>query len=340
MHNRPLLLATLTFAITAGGVALADDRPDAMILTASNAAANQLLVYSADGTLLRSLPTEGQGGVGGNAGGVSLGAHRVAVVNFGSSTVSIFNVDRDERALSLEAVLPTVGNPVSVAFGNDHLYVLTTTNVESHALSRGGVTPTPDGLVALVKGDGSAAQVGVLNRELIISEKANAIETVRLNRRGALTGSAAAVSNIPANVDAPFGLAARGDSAYVTIAHANEIALVRNDSVLTVTGSGTEKAPCWVALDGPFLFSANSPSKSVSRYLVHGRSIAQEVAVAAQFTGSPTDIAYAGGLLAVIDGAGGTSRVSVFNVDDDGNLALRAAVTLPSGAANGVAILR
>ena len=31
MHNRPLLLATLTFAITAGGVALADDRPDAMI---------------------------------------------------------------------------------------------------------------------------------------------------------------------------------------------------------------------------------------------------------------------------------------------------------------------
>ena len=64
------------------------------------------------------------------------------------------------------------------------------------------------------------------------------------------------------------------------------------------------------------------------------------MAVAAQFNGSPTDIAYAGGLLAVLDGASGTSRVSVFNVDDDGNLALRASVTLANGGANGIAILR
>jgi hypothetical protein len=340
MLNRSCLLATLSLAIASSGIALADDASHALILTASNTATNQLLVYSANGALLRTLSTQGQGGVGGNAGGVSIGAHHVAVVNFGSSTVSIFDVDGDERALSLAAVLPTVGSPVSVAFSSDHLYVLTTTNVESHALTRGGVTPIPDGLTALVKADGSAAQVGVLNREVIISEKGNVIETVKLNGRGALTGSAATVSNIPANVDAPFGLATRGNSAYVTIAHANEIALVRHDAVVTVTGSGTEKAPCWVALDGPYLFSANSPSKSLSRYLVHGQSITQEVAVAAQFNGAPTDIAYSGGLLAVIDGAGTTSHVSVFNVDDDGDLALRASVTLAGGSTNGVAILR
>ncbi|GAA0703535.1 hypothetical protein GCM10009429_34270 [Dyella marensis] len=74
----------------------------------------------------------------------------------------------------------------------------------------------------------------------------------------------------PANVNAPFGLATRGKDAYVTIAHANEISLVRDDSVCTVTGSGTQMAPCWVALDRSFLFSANSPSHSVFRYTVHG----------------------------------------------------------------------
>ncbi len=340
MFKRSFLVATLTLAVTSSSIALADDGSHALILTASNTAANQLLVYSANGALLRTLATEGQGGVGGNAGGVSIGAHHVAVVNFGSSTVSIFHVDRDERTLALSAVLPTVGSPVSVAFSADHLYVLTTTHVESHALTRHGVTPIPDGLTPLVKADGSAAQVGVLNREVVVSEKGNVIETVRLDGRGALTGFASTVSNIPANVDAPFGLATRGDSAYVTIAHANEIALVRHDAVVTVTGSGTEKAPCWVALDGPFLFSANSPSKSVSRYLVHGRSITQEVAVAAQFNGSPTDIAYSGGLLAVVDGAGSISHVSIFNVNDDGDLALRASATVASGSTNGVAILR
>jgi 6-phosphogluconolactonase (cycloisomerase 2 family) len=340
MLSRPILLATLSLSAASGGVALADDASHVLILTASNSAANQLLAYDANGTLVQSLATQGQGGVGGNAGGVSIGAGHVAVVNFGSSTVSVFDIDRDDRSLSLAAVLPTVGSPVSVAFSDDHLYVLTTTHVESHAVTRRGIAPAPDGLVSLVKADGSAAQVGVLNHEVIISEKANVIETVKLNGRGALAGSATTVANIPANVDAPFGLATRGDSAYVTIAHANEIALVRHDSVVTVTGSGTQKAPCWVALDGPYLFSANSPSKSVSRYLVHGQSITQEVAVAARFSGAPTDIAYAGGLLAVIDGAGTSSHVSVFNVDDDGNIAIRATVTLAGGSTNGVAILR
>jgi hypothetical protein len=47
----------------------------------------------------------------------------------------------------------------------------------------------------------------------------------------------------PANGNAPFGLATCGNDAYLTIAHANEISLMRNDAVLTVTGSGTQMAP-------------------------------------------------------------------------------------------------
>jgi hypothetical protein len=188
--------------------------------------------------------------------------------------------------------------------------------------------------------DGSAAQVGVVDNQLIITEKSNMIETVDLLPDGAVSGTPTKAQSIPSNVNTPFGLVTRGNNAYVTIAHANEISLVRNDMVLTVTGSGTQSAPCWLALVGPFLFSSNSPSMSVSRYAVYGQKIVQDAAVAAQLNGNPTDIASGGGLVAVIDGNGTASHLSIFSVDEDGNLTLlQPADTLASGA-NGVAIVR
>jgi len=310
----------------------------ALVLTASNATTNELLVLDTAGHLLLRLPTQGQGGVGGNAGGVAAAGGRVAVVNFGSSNVSVFDRDEDGRLFRLERVIPTSGSPVSVAFGHDHLYVLTTTGVESHRTGPWGVAPAADGQAALLHADGSAAQVGVLDGELVLSEKSNAIETVPLSG-GAVAGKAALVAAIPANVDAPFGLATRGDDAYVTIAHADEISLVRHDTVLTVTPSVTQHAPCWVALDGPFLFSANSPSRSVSRYAVYGQKIVQDAAVVAQFVGSPTDIAVRGGFAAVVDAAAGAARVSIFKVDEDGNFAPSGVAALGSAKVNGVAIV-
>jgi len=174
---------------------------------------------------------------------------------------------------------------------------------------------------------------------LVISEKSNAIETVNLDGQGAITGSTRLVANIPANVNAPFGLATRDNDAYVTIAHANEISLVRNNTVLTVTGSGTQSAPCWVTLDGPFLFSANSPSKSVSRYAVYGEKIIQDAAVVTTFNGNPTDITYRSDLAAVIDANGSVSHVSIFDVDEDGDFTLKGLATINSAATNGIAIV-
>ena len=304
----------------------------ALVLTASNATTNELLVLDTSGNVLRHIPTQGQAGV-------AAGRDRVAVVNFGSSNVSVFARDDGGRLFRLERVIPALGSPVSVAFGHDHLYVLTTTGVESHRAGTWGVAPDADGHAQLLHGDGSAAQVGVLDGELVFTEKSNAIETVRLAGGGAIAGQAALVAAIPANVDAPFGLATRGDDAYVTIAHADEISLVRHDTVLATTPSVTQHAPCWVALDGPFLFSANSPSKSVSRYAVYGQKIVQDAPVIAQFVGSPTDIAARDGFAAVIDSAAGLSRVSVFKVDEDGNFTPSGVAALGSVKANGVAIV-
>jgi len=331
--------AIATLLVAGAGSAFAGSADQALVVTTSNTAANQLLVFNSSGTLLKSIPTDGQGGVSGNAGGIAVSQGRIAVVNYGSGNVTVFQRDSNGEFYHVEQVVQALGSPVSVSFGHDHLYILTTTDVESHRLDASGVAPASDGAASLRHADGSAAQVGVLENELIVTEKSNAIETVALTSHGAVVGTTALVANIPSNVNAPFGLATRGNDAYVTIAHANEISLVRHDAVVTVTGSGTQSAPCWVALDGSYLFSANSPSKSVSRYFVHGRQITQEVAVAASFDGNPTDIAYHSGLAAVIDSNGTVSHVSVFGVDAEGNLTLRGMAMLNGKSTNGVAII-
>jgi hypothetical protein len=339
MKNRILGVGALL--LTMAAVANAHDADShTVIVTASNTATNQLLIYSSAGVLQDKIPTQGQGGVSGNAGGIAQNYDRLAVVNFGSGNVSVFVKDFERGTLRLETVIRSIASPVSVAFGEDHLYILTTTHVESHAIDRRGVSPNADGATALLLADGSAAQVGKVDGELIISEKSNDIESVQLNRVGAVAGKATLVGNIPTNVNAPFGLVTRGNDAYVTIAHANEISLVRNNEVLTVTGSGTQSSPCWLALDGPFMFSSNSPSETVSRYVVYGREIVQDSAVAATFNGDPTDIAYRGGLAAVVDANASVSHLSIFHVDEDGNLALQGLATINNIATNGVAIVR
>jgi hypothetical protein len=98
-------------------------------------------------------------------------------------------------------------------------------------------------------------------------------------------------------------------------------------------------APCWAALDGPFLFTANSPSHSVSRYAVYGQKIIQDAAVAATFNGNPTDITYRNGLAAVVDANGLVSHVSVFDVNGDGDFNLKSSATINNVATNGIAIV-
>jgi hypothetical protein len=315
-----------------------------LVVTTSNATSNQLLVYNTNAKLIQSIPTQGKGGVSGNAGGIAKDQNQLAVVNFGSNSVSLF--ERSGNGFSLRQVIPAASSPVSVAFGNNHLYILGTTKVESHSMFGFGVSSNPDGMAGLIEANGSAAQVGVLPGQLIITEKATnananvgTVETVSLRGDGAVNGSAVMVTNLPANPAAPFGLVTRGNDAYVTIAHSNEISLVRNGTVLTVTGSGTQNAPCWVALDGPFLFSSNSPSMTVSRYAVYGQKIVQDAAIVATFNGDPTDIAHGAGMVAVIDSPGTLSHLSIFNVDEDGNLMSMGVATINS-AANGVAIVR
>src|SRR6201997_2985646 len=164
IRKKSILLASLLVPLL--GAVTGVQAADPFVVTASNATANQLLVYSPSGKLLQTLSTNGAGGATGNAGGVQTSNGLVAVVNFGSRSVSIFQVGHD--GLSLTQVVPTVANPVSVTFGENHLYVLGATQVESHPIFGDVVSSNPDGVSTLLVADGSAAQVGVLTSQIIV----------------------------------------------------------------------------------------------------------------------------------------------------------------------------
>jgi hypothetical protein len=335
------IVFTTVGLLIAASATFAADRHRPVIVTASNGVNNQLLVFDTAGALIESVPTLGQGGAGANAGGIATSNEAIAVVNFGSQTVSLFS--RADAGFELRQVVPVGSQPVSVAFGKDHLYVLGTTTVESHRIGSGGVEDAPDGVVTLLVADGSAAQVGVVGDELLLTEKSGNIERVRL-RGGAVVETPATVG-LPAGAnDGPFGFATRGSNAYVTVANSDAVVVVKGGSVTDVAATGTpggsgQHSPCWAALIGPFLFTTNSPSHSISRLVAGGQHIALDAPVAAQTGGAPIDVAANGDLLAVVESNdGGVSHLTQFRIDEDGNLTQTISTPIASSA-NGVAIV-
>jgi hypothetical protein len=337
------LCVLATIALLAGATAMAKaDVGRTLVVTSSNTSANDLLVYDTAGSLVQTVATGGQGGVGGNAGGIATQKSTVAVVNFGSQSVSIFI--RQGSGFGLTEIVTAASSPVSVAFGKDHLYILGTTTVESHRLSGSTVDPGADGVVALARGDGSAAQVGVVGDQLVISEKSGAIEVADL-RGGPVVGPAVLVQ-IPAGSDTPFGLVTRGENGYVTIAHSDEISLIKNGQLVALTAIGSsfptgpgQQAPCWITLIGSYLFTSNSPSHSISRLVATGENIVLDEPVAARTGGAPTDIAAARQQLAVLESdANGQAHLTQFTIGDDGSL-VQIATTAIASPANGVGII-
>ena len=327
-------------ALLTAGILAAAERDGAVIVTSSNTADNRLLVYDTAGTLIQEVPTLGQGGAGGNAGGIASNNGTVAVVNFGSQTVSLFS--RGEAGFELRQTIPTSSQPVSVAFGKTHLYVLGTTTIESHLIGSDGVEANADGTAGLLIADGSAAQVGIAGEELIVTEKSGAIERVQL-RDDAVFGTPVAVPLSDGQSNTPFGLTTRGSNAYVTFAGSDTVGVVKNDrqtafAATGIPGGAGQHSPCWIAVVGPYLFTTNSPSRSVSRLIAGGANILLDDAVAAQTTLAPIDVAAEGDLLALVETGGGASLLTQFHIDEDGNLT-RTVSTPIASAANGIAIV-
>jgi hypothetical protein len=339
--------------LAAHGVTVtAEQRGSTLVVTMTNdATSNVVQVYdAATHALLQTLPTQGQGGVGGNARGVKqFNGELVAAVNNGSGTVAVYR--RQSGGLKFEKVVTTSSAPVSVDFGNGHMYVAGATTVDSFVIN-GSDVGALDGTASLqlagggLPPGGSTAQVAVLDdRRLLVTLKTDpdpgTVDIVALEG-AAVSGAIPTAVSAPAGTLTPFGFSVYPDgTALITLAHSNQDGLFRNGAFTTVIAAG-QAAPCWSTRVGKYVFTANTGSKTISRLIATGNNIFVDALVAANVTagGSPSDIDADRGVLGVLDRGAGQSHLSLFTYNAFGELtASGAPITLGAPAANGVAIV-
>jgi hypothetical protein len=342
-------VALCTFLIPAG--LNAQPRPgfghDPLLLTATNGATNYLAAVDAQTGEISYVPTGGSGGVSGNAGGVAVMGELAAVVNFGSSNVTILM--RQGNSMMPAGMIPTASQPVSVAFGNGHLVVLGATTLESFPVSGMHVSQSHDGMTSLILGDGSAGQVVTFDGGAMFSEKSGAVGMASFGIPGLVGPSVPVTLPAAPNNDTPLGMVGRGANVYITIAHSDLEALVVNGKIVSMAVGPTPfkdssgnltHAPCWNALSGQFLYSSDSPGEQLLRYLVSDSNIFYDKGAVAKLNGSPTDLDVTGQLLGVIDGGDGVnSDVSLFAIDPEGELTLRFSLKIASPI-NGAAFIQ
>lgn len=323
-------------------------RPLAVVMT-NDASANQIKVYDAiSHALLQTLSTNGKGGVGGNARGVRQDDGRlVAVANFGSGTVSIFKRVRDR--LQLTGTVATSSAPVSIDFGNDHMYVAGASTVDSFTMRHGEIgwldgTTTLELAGGGAPTAGSTAQVGVLDEEhLLVTLKTDptpgTVDVVRL-KHGAVVGTAPQAVSAPDGTLTPFGFSVYKDgTAFITLAHSSQDGLFRDGAFTSVVAAG-QAAPCWTTRVGKYVFTANTGSKTIGRAVSTGNNVFVDAPVAATIpSGAPADLDAAGGVMGVVDHATGAAHLTFLTYNRFGELTVSGTVDLGAANANGVAIV-
>ena len=323
-----------------GGLTLA-------VVMTNDPVSNQIKVYDAKTkVLLQTLSTQGKGGVAGNARGVKqYNGQLFAAVNNGSNTVTLYRRDGDR--LKFAGLVTTTSAPVSIDFGNHHMYVAGATTVDSFVLHRDNVG-WMDGTTGLelagggAPSNGSTAQVGVIDEDrLLVTLKTDpdpgTVDVVALHD-GAIAGAVPTVVSAPAGTLTPFGFSVYSDgTAVITLAHSSQDGLFRNGAFISVIGAG-QAAPCWTTKAGKYVFTANT----ITRVIGTGSNIFVDSLVAATITtgGAPTDIDADKGVLGVIDHGAGQSHLSLFTHNRFGELAVSGApINIGVANANGVAIM-
>lgn len=351
MLARHGIVAGVVLMTATGAVAHAASPAAPLVVVMTNDATdNMIQVY--DGvshSLVQTLSTHGKGGVGGNARGVKQYDGRlVAAVNFGSGNVAIFK--RVHNRLQFVDTVATTSAPVSVDFGNDHLYVAGTSTVDSFALRGHAVGPL-DGTTTLELAGGGAppagstAQIGVAGGEsLLVTLKTDptpgTVDIVAL-KDGAVTNGRPQAVSAPAGSLTPFGFSVYPDgTAFITLAHSNQDGLFRNGAFASVVAAGVS-APCWSTRVGKYVFTANTASRTISRAVSTGAHLfVDDVAAASIPSGGPSDLDADAGLMAVVDHANGASHLTLLTYNRFGELSIAgSAVNLGNATANGVAVV-
>jgi hypothetical protein len=340
---------TTVLMLAAAANIQAENRNLSLAVTMTNdPSSNMVKIYDAtSGSLLQTLSANGKGGVAGNARGVKQYNGQIfAAVNNGSNDVALFQ--RVGNQLVFEKLVSITSAPVSIDFGNNHMYVAGATTVDSFLMT-GNRVAFRDGTTGLVLASGSVppsgstAQVGVVDsNSLLVTLKTDPIpgtvDVVAL-REGAIVSATPKAVSAPAGTLTPFGFSVYSDgTAVITLAHSSQDGLFRNGAFKTVISAG-QTADCWSTRVGKYIFTANTGSQTISRLVGTGNNIFVDGLVAANITTglAPSDLDAAGGILGILSGA---SHLSLYIYNQFGELAPSGSpINLGVSTANGVAIM-
>jgi hypothetical protein len=342
-------ITAVSLLLAAAATVQAESQSLTLAVTMTNdPASNMVKVYdTTSGSLLQTLAAKGKGGVAGNARGVKEYKGRLfAAVNNGSNNVALFQ--RVGNQIVFEKLVSITSAPVSIDFGNNHMYVAGATTVDSF-LMIGDEVGFRDGTTGLVLAGGgvpptgSTAQVGAVDsNSLLVTLKTDPIpgtvDVVAL-REGAVVSAMPTAVSAPTGTLTPFGFSVYPDgTAVITLAHSSQDGLFRNGAFKTVIGAG-QTADCWSTRAGKYVFTANTGSQTISRLVGTGNNIFVDGVVAANITTglAPADIDAAGGILGVISGA---SHLSLYTYNQFGELAASGSpINIGVSTASGVAIM-
>jgi 6-phosphogluconolactonase len=296
-----LVLGLLAIAATAApAAASASEVVGHLYVNDNTAGTNTIAAFDrhADGTIT---PVPGSpfaaGGAGAGAGLASQGALQVSAngryllaVDAGSNQISVLRIGRDGALRAVRDGLISSGGtePVSIAVHDELVYVANAgnggANYTGFNLGHGGrLRPLPDSTVALPDGSQPGDVLFSADGGKLAGTRVGTslIDSFSVGRDGRLT--AAPESPFTAQGPGPFGSEFRPtDSRQLFVSNAHGGAGAGTVSAFRVTGNGTlfsigsspfadlQTAPCWIEIshDGRHLFTVNTASASISRYLI------------------------------------------------------------------------
>jgi 6-phosphogluconolactonase (cycloisomerase 2 family) len=337
----------------------------AVFALTDNTAGNAVAAYSraSNGTLTPAgtYPTGGLGGIlpgsvvdhTASQGALAYDQARglLIAVNPGSNTISVFQVNGDR--LTRGQVLSSGGDfPVSVTIHGDYAYVLNAQgggSLSGYRIAGGQLTSIPGSYRGLNLGTTATSQFTATpgqvaftpdGTQLLVTTKdtTNAVDVFSVGPDGRL--SASPVVNSLAG-DVPFAttfdqaghvvLAEAGPSAIATFTLSRGGKLTQ----LSVADTG-QMATCWVMQAGPYVYTSNAGSASLSGYSVGGSGALTALGNTKTDAGTVDAASAAGGRFVYVQ-TGAAGIVDEFAVGAGGALTSIGSVTVP-GAAGGEGI--
>jgi hypothetical protein len=335
----------LTAALLTSTLATAGEpsRIPLVLASTNDATGNSVAVFElrTSGTpalnLAQLVPTGGNGGAAGDAGILQFKDGEGAVANFGSNTVT--RLKRSYNRISVDGTIqlaPGCTHPDSVALSYDHLFVVGATCAESFTWPEGY---HESGSAPIKLPDATAAQIAVGKTWAAVTLGSGSVLNMPLAHDGGLSGQSSQIT-LPSDANnTPLGAAFWDDTLGFEPAHSvDSFALATaNGQVFPVAGPAPAyptNAPCWLAKGrGNIWYAGNSPGHAISIFFSDGQGGVFYKSV--PVPGVVTDLSTSrdGRWLAALYTADGSGFVTVFSVDDQGDLTL-VATSSPIGAAS------